>query len=62
MADVDEDSDFVMRPLQLNDLPFAVALEESSFPPNEAATPEKVYGPRQSTNRRLSIAFALVLT
>ena len=35
-------SDFVVRPLQLNDLPFAIALEQSSFPPNEAATPEKV--------------------
>jgi hypothetical protein len=45
MADVDEDSEFVIRPLQLNDLPFAVALEESSFPPNEAATPEKVQPP-----------------
>ena len=62
MADVDEDSEFVIRPLQVNDLPFAVALEESSFPPNEAATPEKVQPPRQSTNRRLSIGFALVLT
>lgn len=31
-----------LRPLQLNDLPFVTALESSSFPPNEAASLEKV--------------------
>ena len=43
MAEALDESELVIRPLQLNDLPFAVALEESSFPPNEAATPEKVF-------------------
>jgi hypothetical protein len=38
---MDEDK-FVIRQLNGSDLPFLVALEESSFPPNEAATPEKV--------------------
>jgi hypothetical protein len=38
----DEDVNVLIRPLQLNDLPFMIALEQSSFPPNEAATPEKV--------------------
>jgi hypothetical protein len=42
MADEDEETQFLLRSLQLNDLPFVVALEEASFPPNEAATPEKV--------------------
>jgi hypothetical protein len=40
-ADGDGDETFVIRPLQLNDFPFVVALEEASFPPNEA-TPERV--------------------
>ena len=40
--DEEEERQFVIRPLQLNDLPFLVALEQASFPPNEAATPEKV--------------------
>jgi hypothetical protein len=31
-----DDEELVIRPLQLNDLPFLVALEDSSFPPNEA--------------------------
>ena len=41
---MDEEDDFrvLIRSLQLNDLPFLIALEQSSFPPNEAATPEKV--------------------
>lgn len=56
-----EENEFVIRPLRLNDLPFAVALEESSFPPNEAATPEKGTLSWIRANRRLSIAFALVL-
>jgi hypothetical protein len=40
---MDSDDKFVIRPLQSNDLPFLVALEETSFSPNEAATPEKVF-------------------
>ena len=31
----EEEQQFVIRPLQLNDLPFLVALEDASFPPNE---------------------------
>lgn len=42
MADEDEEPRLLIRPLQFNDLPFLVALEQASFPPNEAATPEKV--------------------
>lgn len=38
----DDELQFNVRPLQLNDLPFCIALEEASFPPNEAATLEKV--------------------
>jgi hypothetical protein len=41
----DEAINVLIRPLQLNDLPFMIALEQSSFPPNEAATPEKVPPP-----------------
>ena len=36
-----EEMQFVIRPLQLNDLPFLVVLEDASFPPNET-TLEKV--------------------
>ena len=46
MADEEQASRFLIRALQLNDLPFLVALEQSSFPPNEAATPEKVEPPQ----------------
>jgi hypothetical protein len=42
MMNDEQEPQFLLRPLQLNDLPFIVALEQSSFPPNEAATPEKV--------------------
>jgi len=42
MADEEQEAHILMRPLQLNDLPFLIALEQSSFPPNEAATSEKV--------------------
>jgi hypothetical protein len=42
MADEEQETHILMRPLQQNDLPFLIALEQSSFPPNEAATPEKV--------------------
>ena len=42
IMDDEQEPQFLLRPLQLNDLPFIVALEQSSFPPNEAATPEKV--------------------
>jgi hypothetical protein len=42
MSANEETGQLVMRPLQLEDLPNLVALEASSFPPNEAATPEKV--------------------
>lgn len=42
MDSTDEDEpQFTIRPLRLNDLPFCIALEEASFPPNEAATLEK---------------------
>jgi hypothetical protein len=41
MVGEEEEQRFVIRPLQLNDLPFLVALEDASFPPNET-TPEKV--------------------
>jgi hypothetical protein len=44
MAD-DDERGIVGRALQLNDIPFVVALEQASFPPNEAATPEKVESP-----------------
>jgi GNAT superfamily N-acetyltransferase len=37
-----DETEFVIRPLRLNDLPFLIALEQASFPANEAATPEKV--------------------
>lgn len=43
MVDKEEEKQFVIRPLQLNDLPFLVALEDASFPPNET-TLEKVIG------------------
>jgi len=36
-----EEQPFVLRPLQLNDLPFLVALEDASFPSNKI-TQEKV--------------------
>jgi glyoxylate utilization-related uncharacterized protein len=39
---MEDDEKFIIRPLQYNDLPFLVALEQASFPPNEAATLEKV--------------------
>lgn len=42
MMDEDEEPRLLIRSLQFNDLPFLVALEQASFPPNEAATPEKV--------------------
>ena len=42
MMDDEEEPQVLLRPLQLNDLPFVIALEQSSFPLNEAATPEKV--------------------
>jgi len=45
MADEEQESKFLIRPLRMIDLPFLVALEQSSFPPNEAATPEKVIPP-----------------
>jgi hypothetical protein len=44
MAD-DDERGILGRALQLNDIPFVVALEQASFPPNEAATPEKVESP-----------------
>jgi hypothetical protein len=42
MTDNEQEPQFLLRPLQLNDIPFVIALEQSSFPLNEAATPEKV--------------------
>jgi len=41
-VDGEDETQFSIRPLQMNDIPFCIALEESSFPPNEVATPEKV--------------------
>ena len=41
MTEIDGE-EFNIRPLQYNDLPFCTALEESSFPPNEAASLETV--------------------
>jgi hypothetical protein len=50
--DEDEERAFNIRPLQLNDIPFCVALEQASFPPNEAATLEKVRLLISNANRR----------
>jgi len=36
MVDDEKEKKFVIRQLQLNDLPSLVALEDVSFPPNEA--------------------------
>jgi hypothetical protein len=52
MSGEDGENEFAIRPLQPSDLPFAAALEESSFPPNEAATPEKVSPPEVDINTK----------
>src|SRR5262245_54425739 len=38
----DEEMQLNIRPLQIHDLPFCTALEQASFPPNEAASLEQV--------------------
>jgi len=43
MAEDAEDRQILARPLQINDIPFVVALEQAAFPPNEAARPENVW-------------------
>ena len=52
MAENDTESQYHLRPLQLNDLPFIIALEQSSFPPNEAASAETVRRMNYSLNDR----------
>jgi hypothetical protein len=42
MASKEEGEQYVFRPLKISDIPFLVALEQSSFPRNEAASLEKV--------------------
>lgn len=49
MAEAGDERQIAARPLQVNDIPFVVALEQASFPRNEAATPEKVW----SSKRRI---------
>jgi len=49
MAEDGKDRPILARPLQTNDIPFVVALEQASFPPNEAATPEKVRDKHRGT-------------
>ena len=64
MAEDGEQRQILVRPLQTNDIPFVVAFEQASFPPNEAATPEKVRDARLGTSElmgRLNIVFERVL-
>ena len=53
----EEDISVLIRPLRLSDLPFMIALEQSSFPPNEAATPEKVPPPIMAPSSRAGTVF-----
>jgi hypothetical protein len=56
MADDEDERQILARPLQVIDIPFVVALKEASFPPNEAATLEKV-GNAKRGNCELTAAY-----